>query len=67
MDIELCPVGIWCHLVDVIPSTVDLSMVASPDLFFVEEAEYSPNIRRYQILRTRDQSSVFDIGGIEQG
>ena len=67
MDIELCPVGIWCHLVDVIPSTVDLSMVASPDLFFIEEAEYSPNIRRYQILRTRDQSSVFDIGGIEQG
>jgi hypothetical protein len=66
-DIELCPVSIWCRLVDVIPPTVDLSMVADPGLFFIEEAEYDAVNKKYKIIRTRDQSSVYDIGGIEQG
>ena len=67
MNNELCPVGIWCHLVDVIPASVDLSMVSDPNLFFIEEAEYDVAKGLYRILRSHNQFNAFDIGGIEQG
>jgi len=60
-------VAIWCHLVDVIPPTVDLALVADPSLFFIEEAEYDVASGSYNILRTRDQVDVFEIGGAVQG
>ncbi len=62
-----CPVGFWCHQVDVIPPTVDLSIVADPSLFFIEEAEYDVAADRYMLTRTRDQADIFDIGGTSQG
>lgn len=62
-----CPVGIWCALQDVVPSSVDVSKLANPSPFFVEEAEYNPDNNSYNIMRTRDQSNVFEIGGIEEG
>lgn len=67
VDLSLCPVGIWCHLADVIPPTVDLSMVAEPSLFFIEEAEYDPGAGTYKILRTSEQADVLDLGGVVQG
>lgn len=67
MDQSLCPVGIWCHLQDVIPSSVDLSMVADPSLFLIEEAEYDVEAGKYNILATREQSDAMDIGGTVQG
>lgn len=67
VDMELCLTGIWCHLIDVIPATVDLSVVADPGLFFIDAAEYDVQAGQYNILRTREQSSSFDIGGVEQG
>jgi hypothetical protein len=67
IDLETCPVGIWCHLVDVIPATVDLSIVADPSLFFIEQAEYDAGAGQYNIIKTRNQSSSFDIGGVDQG
>jgi len=67
VDVELCPVGMWCHLVDVIPPTVDLALVADPSLFFIEEAEYNVTAKTYTPLRTRDQKDIFDIGGTSQG
>ena len=67
VDPASCPVAIWCHLVDVIPPTVDLALVADPSLFFIEEAEYDVASGSYNILRTRDQVDVFEIGGAVQG
>lgn len=64
LDLAGCPVGIWCHLVDVIPPTVDLSMVADPSLFFIEEAEFDAGSGEYNILLTRDQVSAFDTGPV---
>lgn len=62
-----CLVGIWCHLADVIPPTVDLQLVADPSLFFIDEAEYNASEGTYAILLTRNQSNSMDIGGTVQG
>ena len=67
MDQSLCPVGIWCHLQDVIPASVDLSMVSDPSLFLIEEAEFDVKAGKYNILATREQSDAMDIGGTVQG
>lgn len=62
-----CAVGIWCHLHDVIPAQVDLSLIGDPTLFFIEEASYDVQNEKYEILKTRDQADVFDLGGVVQG
>jgi hypothetical protein len=49
---------------DVIPATVDLSRIADPSLFFIEEAEYNALENTYRIVRTRDQRDVFALGGL---
>jgi hypothetical protein len=67
LDQERCLIAAWCHLQDVIPTSVDLSMVADPSLFFIEEAEYDVINKKYHILRTRDQGNVMDLGGVIQG
>jgi len=67
IDISLCPVGIWCHLQDVIPARVDFSLISDPSLFFIDEAEYNVNDDEYNILVTRDQGNPLDIGGVIQG
>lgn len=59
-----CIVAQWCGLGDVIPGTVDLSRVADPSLFFIEEAEYDVDQDEYRILRSRDAKDVFEIGGV---
>lgn len=64
---SLCPVGIWCHLYDVIPASVDLSLVTDPNLFFIEEAEFDVVAGTYNILATRDQANAMDIGGVIAG
>ncbi|PKN87789.1 MAG: hypothetical protein CVU46_03150 [Chloroflexi bacterium HGW-Chloroflexi-8] len=67
VDPSHCTVGIWCHLQDVIPASVDLSMVADPSLFLIEEAEYDVKSGEYHVLRTAQQSNTMDIGGVIQG
>ena len=61
-----CVVGEWAYLKDVIPNTVDVTLVATPSPFFIEEAEYTPR-NGYKIKRVRDQRDVFIIGGVTQG
>ena len=61
-----CTVAKWCYLLGVIPDTADVSKLASPSPFFIEESEYISG-RGYRILRVRDQRDVFDIGGVTQG
>lgn len=60
---ELCMVGMWCRLVDVVPATVDLSLIADPNMFYVEAAEYDGT---YRITRTRNQRDIYAVG-VEQG
>ena len=67
LDITHCPVGFWCHQVDTIPPSVDFSLIANPNLFLVDEAEYDVKANRYTILATRDQMSSMNIGGAVQG
>lgn len=67
IDTSLCPVGIWCHLHDVIPASVDLSLIADPTLFLIEEAAYDVQKGRYEIIATRNQANTLDIGGVVQG
>jgi hypothetical protein len=67
IDNSLCPVGIWCHLQDVIPARVDFSLVSDLILFFIDEAEYDVKNKAYKILATRDQMNPLDIGGVVQG
>lgn len=61
-----CVVAEWCYLLDVIPDTADVTKLASPSPFFIEEAEYSSR-NGYRILRVRDQRDVFDVGGVVEG
>jgi hypothetical protein len=67
LDQSHCLIAVWCHLQDVIPTSVDLSMIADPSLFLIEEAEYDAMNQRYHIVRTRDQGNVMDLGGVIQG
>jgi hypothetical protein len=67
VDPTLCTVGIWCHLQDVIPASVDFSLVSNPSLFFIDEAEYDVRTGEYNILATRNQEKLLDIGGVIQG
>jgi hypothetical protein len=67
VDMELCLVGIWCHLKDVIPATIDLSVVADPSLFFIDAAEYDAVNKQYNILRTHHQTNLLEMGGVDQG
>ncbi len=67
LDKTHCPVGFWCHLEDVVPPSVDFSLVADPRLFFVDEAEFDVEKGEYNILATKGQDSALDIGGAVQG
>lgn len=64
---ELCPVGMWCTLIDVIPATVNLDVIANPAMFFIEAAEFDVARGQYQIQRTKNQTNTYDVGGVEQG
>lgn len=37
---ELCPVGVWARMKDVIPVSVDSNYIADPSYAFIEENEY---------------------------
>ena len=67
LDKTHCPVGFWCHLEDVVPPSVDFSLVGDPSLFFVDEAEYDPGQENYFVRATQGQKSALDIGGAVQG
>ncbi|MDD5517867.1 MAG: hypothetical protein PHV98_00765 [Candidatus Omnitrophica bacterium] len=60
-----CIVGVWCSAQDVIPDSVELSKIANSSPFFIEEAQYNAESRVYAIMKTKDVSDVWDIGGIE--
>ncbi|MFA5714355.1 MAG: choice-of-anchor R domain-containing protein [Candidatus Paceibacterota bacterium] len=67
IDPSECKAGVWCAHKDIIPDSVDLSKLANPSPFFIEEAEYNADKNEYKITKVRDQDDVFEIGGVEQG
>lgn len=64
LDKALCPVGIYVALKDVIPATVDFSVLASPTPFFVEEASFDARSLTYRPT-PRGTPNVFNLGGIK--
>jgi hypothetical protein len=62
-----CLVAQWCALKDVIPASADLSKLADPNPFFIEEAEYDAESDQYRVIRASTEDKIFDIGDIVQG
>ncbi len=52
---ELCPVGIWARMKDVVPASVDSNFIADPSFGFIEENEY---IVGEDKLHHRSRSSI---------
>lgn len=59
-----CPVGRWARLVDVIPATVATSLLADPNLLFIEEAEWDEIHGRLGRIEPRGPS-VFDVSRLD--
>jgi hypothetical protein len=58
-----CPVGVWCALKDVVPPSLDMSLMADPSLFFVERSEFRVG-EGTLLLGARGEPSVWDLGRI---
>jgi len=56
---EDCLVGKWIALEDVVPDTVDTSVLVSPSPIFVDEAEYSNGV--WTPIKTRGVKDLFPI------
>jgi hypothetical protein len=49
---EVCPYGMWARWLDIIPPSVDTSLLSGPSKFFIEECEYDPvNDRLRPVMR----------------
>jgi hypothetical protein len=60
-----CPAGQWARLVDVIPPTVDTSMLADPGSLFMERIEW--DVRKNHISRIEPRgASAFDVSNLER-
>lgn len=58
---ELCPAGIWCGLLDVLPQSVNLSRLAPVNPFFVESASVDVRSGRWR-PQPRNIDSPFRVG-----
>lgn len=59
-----CPAGRWARLADVIPATVATSLLADPNLLFIEEAEWDEDKGRLGRIEPRGRS-VFDVSRLD--
>jgi len=58
---ETCPVGVWMRLKDVIPSSVDTTLLADPTLAFVDMSEFEVESKKLR-LTPRNLENPWDIG-----
>ena len=58
---EICPVGVYARLKDVIPGSLDTTKMADPTLVFIESAEYTPETDDL-MFEWRGLDSPWDIG-----
>lgn len=59
-----CPAARWARLTDVIPATVATSLLADPNLLFIEEAEWDEVQGRLGRIEPRGPS-VFDVSRLD--
>ena len=58
---ELCPVGIWTRLKEVIPPSLSITRLADPSKMFIEQSEYEAASKRL-ILTPRGVQDIFEFG-----
>ena len=58
---EECFIGKWVALEDVIPDTVDTSILASPSPVFIDEAEVDVKSGRWYPIKTRGVKELFPV------
>ena len=63
---ETCPAGIWTRLKEVIPPSVDTTLLADPALMFVEQQEYETAMDRLTPT-PRGADDPFDLGTVQDG
>jgi hypothetical protein len=63
---ETCPVGIWTRLKDIVPASVDTTILSDPNIMFIDEAEYIPDEDRLN-LTPRGFVDPFSIGVPKDG
>ena len=52
---ETCPVAFWANFVDIIPATLDTTLLGDPTIKFIEETEYSPEEDKLYYFARGDQ------------
>lgn len=63
---ELCTCGVWARLADVVPPSVNSSLLARPELQFIEEMEY--DVKKNQLTPTaRGAMNPWDVGTVIDG
>lgn len=60
-----CPVGRWARLVDVIPATVNTSVLADPSRVFIERLEWDCARGRFGVIEPRG-ASAFEVSRVER-
>lgn len=63
---DTCPAGVWARLKDVIPGSLDTSLLADPTLMFVEESEYDVSTETLS-LTPRNVEDPWNIGRPKDG
>jgi len=58
---EDCFIGKWVALEDVVPDTVDTSVLASPSPVFIDEAEFDVKSGRWYPIKTRGVRELFPV------
>lgn len=63
---ELCPVGNYLRMRDIVPNSANLARLADPAVIFIEEAEYTPADGKLKIT-PRGVPSIYDLGRAGNG
>jgi hypothetical protein len=53
-----CPVGVWARLVDVVPATVNTSVLADPSMVMIERLEWDCRRNRFGVIEPRGPSAM---------
>lgn len=65
LPVGACPVGRWARLVDVIPATVNTSVLADPTMLFIERLEWDCARGRFGVIEPRG-ASAFEVSRVER-
>jgi hypothetical protein len=63
---ELCKVGEWCSIADIIPASVDVSRLSDLPYFFIEESEYNALTGKTQYI-PRNMVNLWQMTQVKNG